>query len=106
MDDAKVPSLLFGAGDKLEETAGVSGGDSARVCGFDVPQFSFEQLSSHFGLGDIVDSSAAAAPVGLRQFDQLQTRNGLQQSAGLSCHFLAMGQVTGLVVSDHLMLIL
>lgn len=63
---------------------------------------SFQQLSRHLGLNQIVNASAATAPRTFRQFYQLEVGYCFQQRAGLIHHSLPMGEVTRLVVSDEL----
>lgn len=75
MDDAKRESLLAGAIENLEETAGVPGGDSRCAGGFDVAEFACEEVASHFGLDQIVNAGATAAPGALGKFDQFEIGN-------------------------------
>ena len=59
-----------------------------------------EELARHFGLGDVVDTGAAAAGVGLVHLDQFQAGDLLKQFAGLKAHLLAVGEMAGVVVGD------
>ena len=52
----------------LEVAAGVGGGEVGCAGAADVADFSFEKARGFFGLGDGVDTGAAAAPVGFGQF--------------------------------------
>ena len=49
-------------------------------------------------MGNIVNSSAAAAAIGALHLDELQTRNCLQQLSRLGAHTLAMGQVARVLI--------
>ena len=51
-------------------------------------------------LGDIINPGAPAAPVGLGEFDEFQTRDEFKEVPRLLGDLLAMRQVAGVVVSD------
>ena len=68
MHDTQVHAFLLSPVDDLEETAGIAGSNDVSASGFDVLDFSLEQLVRHFGLNDVVDARAAAAP---RRFGEL-----------------------------------
>ena len=56
-------------------------------------------LAGEVRLLDIVDAGGAAAGISIRDGNQLQPRNQLQQAARLSLDPLGMGQMTGILVS-------
>ena len=84
----------------LKVAPGVGGGEDRCAGADDVPDFPDEELLGLLGLGDAVDASAAAAPIGLRELDELQARDQLKEVAGLLRDLLAVRQVTGVVVGD------
>ena len=84
----------------LKVAPGVGGGEDRCAGADDVPDLPDEELFGLLGLGDIVDASAAAAPVGFGEFDELKSGDELQEVAGLLGDLLAVRQVTGVVVGD------
>ena len=84
----------------LKVAPGVGGGEDRCAGADDVPDLPDEELFGLLGLGDIVDASATAAPVGLGELDELEARDELQEVAGLLGDLLPVGQVTGVVVGD------
>ena len=65
-----------------------------------MPDLADEELFGLLGLGDVVDAGAAAAPVGLGEFDQLEARDELKELSRLLGHLLAVREVAGVVVGD------
>ena len=88
------------AGD-LKVTSGVGGGEDRCAGTDDVPDLPDEELLGLLRLGDVVDASAAAAPVGFGEFHKLESGDELQEVAGLLGDLLAVRQVTGIVVGDR-----
>ena len=84
----------------LKVAPGVGGGEDRCAGADDVPDLADEELFGLLGLGDVVDAGAAAAPIGLGEFDELEARDELQEVAGLFGDLLAVRQVTGVVVGD------
>ncbi len=101
MQDFDILFALAQACGQLHVATGVARGDDGRAGALDMAQFAREQLCRHFRLGDIVDARAAAAPVRLRQFLQLQPGYALEQFARLGCDFLSVAEVAGLVISHR-----
>ena len=62
----------------------------------------FEELVGHLGLREVVDAGATAAPTALGQFHELHAGDGPEQRARLGGDFLAVAEVAGVVVGDHL----
>ena len=100
MDDAELHPSLFGAVFDLQKASRISSGHDGCARGFDVAQLALEEVVGHFGLDEIVDACAAAAPGAFGQFDQVQSGNGFKKLAGLSRNFLAVAEVAGFVVGD------
>ena len=65
-------------------------------------EFAFQEVPGHFRLNEVVDTGAAAAPSAFREFNQLKIRNGPQDLAWLLGDFLAMTQMTRLMIGDGL----
>ena len=84
----------------LKVAPGVGGGEDRCAGADDVPDLADQELFGLLGLGDVVDASASAAPVGLREFDEFQAGDQFEQVAGLLGDLLSMRQVTGIVVGD------
>ena len=55
----------------LEEAARIPSSKDGRASFRDVIQLSLEELVGHFGLDEVVDAGAAAAPGAFGQFDEL-----------------------------------
>ena len=84
----------------LKVAPGVGGGEDRCAGADDVPDLPDEELFGLLGLGDIVDASAAAAPVGLGELDELEPGDQFEDVAGLLGDLLPVGQVSGVVVGD------
>ncbi len=78
----------------------VGGGEDRCAGADDVPDLADEELFRLLGLGNVVDASATAAPVGLGKFDELEAGDQFEQIAGLLGNLLAVRQVAGVVVGD------
>ena len=59
----------------LEEAAGVAGGDDGRSGGGDVVELALEEFVGHFGLDEVVDAGAAAAPHGFGEGLEVEAGN-------------------------------
>ena len=75
MDDTEVDAVFAGAVDDLQEATRISGGDGIDASGYNALNFSIEQVIGHFGLDEVVDAGAAAAPGAFRKFDELEAGN-------------------------------
>jgi hypothetical protein len=53
----------------LEEAAGIAGRDHVSTRGLDMLNLAFEKVARHFGLDQVIDARAAAAPRTLRKFN-------------------------------------
>ncbi len=84
----------------LKVAPGVGGGEDRCAGADDVPDLADEELFGLLGLGNVVDASAAAAPIGLGEFHELESRDELEQVARLLRDLLAVRQVAGVVVCD------
>jgi hypothetical protein len=62
MHHAEGQSFFCRAIDELQQTTGIRRCHRGRAGGLDVRDFAGEKLSRHFGLGEIVNARAAAAP--------------------------------------------
>ena len=100
MDDFEVEAVLSSAVLDLEEAAGVGGGDGGDASGLDFGDFAIQKLAGHFGLNEVVDASAAAAPGTFGKFHEIEAGDGAEKLAWLSCNFLAVAKVAGFVISD------
>jgi hypothetical protein len=78
----------------------VGGGEDRCAGADDVPDLADEELFGLLGLGNVIDAGATAAPIGLREFDELKAGYQLKQVARLLGDLLAVRQVAGVVVSD------
>ena len=84
----------------LKETTGIAGGDNGRARGSDVVEFALEKFIRHFGLDQVVDARAAAAPHRLGQRHDVEAGNRIKQSARLRGDFLAVAKMAGVVIGD------
>ena len=100
MRDAQWQAFAFRAVDELEQAPWVARGDDFAACRADVLHLPIEKLIGHLGLSEIVNACAAAAPVALREFNELHAGNGFEQRARLQRDLLTVAKVTGLVVGD------
>ena len=62
--------------------------------------FAFAQLARRCRLHKVVDARAAAANLGLGDFDQFQAWNGPQQLPRRLAHALCVRQMTGVLIDD------
>ena len=84
----------------LEEAAGVAGGDDGGAGGGNVVELALLEFPGHFGLDEVVDAGAAAAPHRLGQRHEVEAGDGGEELAGLCGDFLAVAEVAGVVVGD------
>lgn len=54
----------------LEEATWIAGGDDIGAGGFDVGHLAMEEVIGHFGLNEVVNAGAAAAPGAFRKFHE------------------------------------
>ena len=102
MYDAERKILLARPVKDLQKAAGIAGGDDRSAGGFDVAELAIEEIARHFRLDQIVDAGATAAPCAFRQFDKFEIGDGPEHGARLGGDFLAVAEVTRLVVGDGL----
>jgi hypothetical protein len=88
--------------DELEMAPGICRGNDLNSRGEDVFKFPVLEIRSHFGLRNVVNPRAAAAPGRLGQLDKLQSWNGKENLPRLAGDFLAVAEVTCLMVGDSL----
>ncbi len=62
----------------LQVAPWVGGGEDRCASADDVSDLTDEELLGLLGLGDVIDAGAAAAPVGLGEFDQLEAGDELE----------------------------
>src|SRR5206468_7702391 len=97
MHDAHVGPCLAQAALDLHEAAGVRGDDGVRAGTHDVRDLSLEDRAREVGLRDVVRPGAPAAPVRLHERNDVEARNGGEQSARLLADLLAVEQMAGVV---------
>ena len=81
MDDPQAKSFLLCPIANLQQTTRIRSGYDPRACLLDILKLTFQQLLSHIRLDNIINSGAAAAEIGARQFAKRQSRYGRQQLA-------------------------
>ena len=85
------------AGSHLEETAGIGRDDDGGLASLHVVELSRQETCRHGGLGQVVGTRAATAPVGLGQLDQLDSGDRAKQRPRGRTQALAVRQVAGIV---------
>ena len=85
---------------ELEVAAGIGGRDDARAGGEDVADLPLLEPAGGFGLGDVVDARAAAAPLGLGTLTEFDAGDRTQDGARLGGDFLSVAEVAAFVVGD------
>jgi hypothetical protein len=63
VNNSQIKSFLPCTINQLEQTPWIARGDNGGTSGFDMPEFAVQQIVGHFGLDEIIDSRAAAAPI-------------------------------------------
>src|SRR5687768_11294065 len=101
MHDLDLSSRSTDPGFELDGASGIGGGNDRRSGAENVAHFPSEQFRRHFRLGNIIDAGAATAPARLRQFDELEAGNHLQECPRLAADFLSMTKMTALMIGDH-----
>jgi hypothetical protein len=91
----------YSAVDDLEVAAGVGRGDDWGLGGEEMADLALLEAAGGFGLGDVVDAGAAAAPLCLGAFAQLDAGQRAQDCPRLGAYFLAVAEVTGFVIRDR-----
>ena len=94
MDEAEIQAVALCAVDELEETTRIRCGDDLRAGGLDVFQLSFEEDLGHFGLGDIINTRAAATPGAFGEFDEFEAGDAFQKFTRLRGDFLEIGRAS------------
>ena len=84
----------------LHEAPRIAGGDDGRAGGGDVVEFPLQKFIGHFGLDEVVDARAAAAPHRFGQRRDVEARYFGEKFAGLGGDFLAVAEVAGVVIGD------
>src|SRR5688572_27866477 len=102
MRNAHGQLLLAEAIHDLEEAAGIAGRDDLGTRGLDMLNYAFEKVARHFGLDQVIDARAAAAPRAFGEFNEFEIRNCAKQRARLRGDLLAVAKVTRLVIRDYL----
>src|SRR6185503_13755481 len=95
--EALPPALLR----DLQEAAGVAAHHRARAGLPDALDLPARQLPRHLRLLHIVDPSAAAAELAVRQLDETEVGDPAQQRAGLRSHPLSVHEVAGVVIGHR-----
>ena len=95
-----VRSVLLRSVPELEHAAGI-GRDNGfgLTCGHGL-HLLFKQVLGHLGMGNVVYTRAAATPVGAFHFVKLEVGNRSQQVPRLAAYALAVGKMTGILISD------
>lgn len=100
MEDFLAGAVNFGAGAKLQDTAGI-GRDNDRGAGVrGVFHLVGEQIESRLGLGDVVDAGGSAAVVRPLHLHQLDTGDGANQFAWGFADLLAVEEMAGVLIGD------
>lgn len=86
--------------DELQMASGIASGDRTRAGGGEMADLALLQDSRGLRLGDVVNAGAAAAPIRLRKFGQLDAGDSAQDFTRLPGDFLAVAEVAGLMVGD------
>lgn len=100
MEDFVAGAVERGAGAELDHAAGICGDDGARLGLRDGIHFLREELERGFRLRDVVDPRGAAAEIGERHLDELDAGDGANQLARSFADFLAMREMTRILVRD------
>src|SRR3989338_1837986 len=85
--------------EKLNRAAGIARRDNGRAGRGDVSYLAVEEFGCQLGVRDVVDARAAAAPFRLGELDELDPGNGAQDFPRLLPDFLAVAEMTCVVVS-------
>ena len=93
-------SVLLRSVPELEHAARIGCDNSFGLsCGHGL-HFLFEEMLGHLGMGDVVYPGAAAAAIGAFHFLQFESRNCFQQVSRLAAYALAVGKMTGVLISN------
>ena len=98
MIDGEWPSRGFEHRLNLQRATGIARHQSLGSAGEDVRHFAIPQAVGHLGFGEVVASGGSATDVRLGEWDQLHSRNQLEQITRLLPNLLSVGQVAGVVV--------
>src|SRR6266508_2068360 len=98
VDDGNRGTRGVQSGGDLHLTTGIRGDEQLRAAAHDVADLALEERRGQLGLRDVVRARAATAPARFRQRHKLEPGDGLQKSARLLAHALAVQQVAGIVV--------
>ena len=100
MDDFDFDAARGEAVADLEEATRIAGGDDGGAGGRDMVEFTLQKFVGHFGLDEVVDARAAAAPHRFGQRHHLQAGNFREEFARLGGDFLAVAEMAGVVIGD------
>src|SRR3989441_12898748 len=84
----------------LHQASGIRGHHCVRPGADDVRDLSLQDRAREVRLRDVVGTCASAAPVRLRERDDLQSRYRREERAWLLADLLTVEQVTGIVPGD------
>ena len=104
MHELDVQSFLTQPVLDLQHTARISSYDNIWIHGLDILNLPIQKFHGVFVVNHVIDSCAAAAPRGFRQFRDYNTWYGFQELARLNTDFLGVDEVACIVVADPLSL--
>ena len=83
---------------QLHHAAGVRRGDDAGLRAGHIPHLLLQKPPRHLGLGQVVDTAATAAAVGVSHLDELEAGDSLQDGARLDAGALGVGEVARVLI--------
>ena len=95
MQHARGQTGSLQASPELHVTAGIAADDQGGIGGGNIGHFVVQHGIGNIRQDDVIDTSAAAAAIGLTQFHQFQAGDGAQEGARLLDHALTVPQMTG-----------
>ena len=93
-------AMALYASAQLEHAAGIRSGDDLRLSPLCVAHLLFEDRCRHLVVDDVVNAGAAAAQVRHRHFDEVDSRDGLQQLTRRGFYLLSMREMAGILIRD------
>ena len=100
MHDLELDAARGEAVADLEQAAGIARGDDGCAGVGDMVEFALEKFVGHFGLDEVVDAGAAAAPHRFGQRLEVEAGDFFEQFARLDGDFLAVAEMAGVVIGD------